>query len=66
MKLSKYSIFHNEDGEKYIYHQVSNALLKIDDELAKYLQAENNVDALPKDVLEQLKNNTPIRDKNIN
>lgn len=56
MKLSKYSIFHNEDGEKYIYHQVSNALLKIDDELAEYLQAENNVDALPKDVLEQLKN----------
>lgn len=55
MKLSKYSVFHNEGEEKYIFHQVSNALLKIDDELAEYLQDEKNVDSLPTDVLEQLK-----------
>ena len=54
MKLSKYSIFHNEDGEKYIFHQISNALLKIDDELAEYLQAGKELDSLPADVLEQL------------
>lgn len=55
MKLSKYSIFHNESGEKYIYHQISNSLLKIDDELAEYLQT-NDIDKLPKEILEQLKN----------
>lgn len=64
MKLSKYSIFHNENGKNYIFHQVSHALLKIDDELAEYLQTKD-IDKLPKEIKGQLETSGFIVDNNV-
>ena len=39
MKLSKYTLFHKHENKIYIYHQVSNALFEIDNELVNALKA---------------------------
>lgn len=56
MKLSKYIIFHEEGKRKYIYHQISNALLDVDDELYTALLS-GETEMLPDNVVLSLKRN---------
>ena len=56
MKLSRYIIFHEEENRKYIFHQISNALLDVDDELYTALQS-GMIEKLPEDVVRSLKRN---------
>ena len=49
-ELSKYTIFHEQDGRKYIYHQMSKALIKIDTELSDALSC-NNLSILSQDII---------------
>lgn len=49
MRLSKYTIFHERDGKIYIFHQMSKALLQIDDDLRNALRHEP-VNGIPADI----------------
>lgn len=55
MKLSKYTLFHKHENKIYIYHQVSNALFEIDNELVNALNAPNLPSEIPDDILSSLK-----------
>ena len=54
--LSKYTIFHEQAGKAYIFHQTSNALLNIDDELKAALK-DGNLKSVPSDVIAYLEKN---------
>ena len=56
MKLSKYTFFYCDNEQYYIYHQVSNALLKVDKELYDLLK-EGDLQTLPEDVSLSLEQN---------
>ncbi|WP_443983293.1 radical SAM protein [Xylanibacter rarus] len=64
MKLSKYTLFHKHENKIYIYHQVSNALFEIDNELVNALNAPNLPSEIPDDILSSLKNGGFIIDDN--
>ena len=49
MKLSRYTLFFSDQGKNYIYHQASNALLKVDEELYDVLKG-GNLQVLSEDV----------------
>ncbi len=53
MKTSKYNIFVNKGGRKFVYNQLHSSLLEIDDELARLLKASdiNSMDEELKDEL---------------
>lgn len=55
MKLSRYTIFHEEDGKVYIYNQLSEALLEIDGELSGALRC--GLDAVPDEIVSTLSAN---------
>lgn len=54
MKLSKYTIFHKYNGKNYIFHQISKALLEIENELAITLQSENPCNTIPEPIIKSL------------
>lgn len=53
MKCSRYVVFHEEGGAIYIYHQLTNALIQIDQELCKSLM-EGAFESIPADIVEFL------------
>lgn len=63
-KLSKYVIFHRENGKNYIFHQMSKALLGIDDDLFAAL-SEETMPVLPDDIFKYLKDNGFIVDDDV-
>lgn len=56
MKLSKYTIFYKDQEKHYIFNQISNALLKIDNELYSALE-NKNLQILPAEICKTLENN---------
>lgn len=56
MKLSKYTIFHEQGNKAYIFHQTSNALLNIDGELETALKG-GNLQSVPSDIIALLEKN---------
>lgn len=56
MKLSKYTVFHVENGKEYIYNQVSKALLEIDGELSAVLKA-GDLNVIPDAIIKNLCDN---------
>ena len=56
MKLSKYTIFHEQGNKAYIFHQTSNALLNIDCELETALKG-GNLQSVPSDIIALLEKN---------
>lgn len=56
MKLSKYTIFYKDQEKHYIFDQISNALLKIDNELYSALE-NKNLQILPAEICKTLENN---------
>lgn len=63
-KLSKYTLFYENDGKTYIYHQTSEALLDIDDELAKALRG-NDLSDIPEDIIKCMEDNGFVVDDNV-
>ncbi len=64
MKLSKYTIFHKYNGKEYIYHQMSKALLQIDNDLENALE-NNNIDKIPQEIFLSLKTKGFIIDNDL-
>ena len=49
-KLSKYTVLHEQDCRAYVFHQMSEALLEIDEELETALKT-GNIQSIPSDIL---------------
>lgn len=64
-KISKYTLFHEVEGNIYLYHQVSGALLSIDAELRDTLK-NGRTDLLPPDISDRLKDNSFLVDTETN
>lgn len=54
MKLSKYTIFYNQKGKIFVFHQISEALLEIDSDLEYALKSNNLSSAIPDSILKTL------------
>lgn len=65
MKLSKYTIFHKQNDNVYIYNQISMALLEIDNELYDILK-QGNMNIVHNDVMKVLRDNGFIVNNNVN
>lgn len=63
-RLSKYTIFHNQNGRNYMFHQLSKALLEIDTELYKTL-TEADLSKIPQDIQKDLEKSGFLVDNNI-
>ena len=61
-KLSIYTIFHKNNGRTYIFHQMSDALLEIDNELEEALKT-GDIPSIPNETLALLKDKGFIVDK---
>lgn len=63
MKLSKYNIFVENEGRKFVYNQLRSSLLEIDDELFQWLTVpENDIDYLDENILDELSANGMVCD----
>ncbi len=65
MKLSKYTIFHKQNDNVYIYNQISMALLEIDNELYDILK-QGDMNIVHNDVMKVLRDNGFIVNNNVN
>lgn len=64
IKVSKYTIFHRQNGKLYLYHQLSKALLEIDEEMYNALTT-SNLDIIPSETKQYLENAFVLIDESI-
>lgn len=63
-KLSKYTVLHEQDCRAYVFHQMSEALLEIDEELETALKT-GNIQSIPSDILSYLEEKGFIVEDNV-
>lgn len=67
MKVSKYNIYVEKEGRKFVYNQLRSSLLEIDEELFRRLSVpDSEVDTLDEEILEELHANGVVCDTNLN
>lgn len=67
MKVSKYNIYVEKEGRKFVYNQLRSSLLEIDEELFRRLSVpDSEVDTLDEEILEELHANGVVCDANLN
>ena len=63
MKISKYNIYVENEGRKFVYNQLRSSLLEIDEELFQQLCVPtNDVDSLDNEILAELTANGMVCD----
>lgn len=63
MKISKYNIYVENEGRKFVYNQLRSSLLEIDEELFQRLSVPtNNIDSLDSEILTELSTNGMVCD----